>query len=124
MSTQTIKYAKTLPIGTNDAGYDVIVDGVLVGKVFRYDGQSARRSYTDWTAYLVDEDGQIEAQAQAIKATREAAVAQMLRRRAERIVKAVVDSVMADPCPECGERLDIRGICPECGYCSHCDRPG
>lgn len=29
-----------------------------------------------------------------------------------------------DSCPECGEDIDITGICTECGYCSHCDRPG
>jgi hypothetical protein len=79
-----LEYVKTAPIGNNDAGYNVLINGELVGKVFRYDGQSARRAFTDWTAYLVTDNGEIEDQAQAIKATRWEAVEQMLERQKAR----------------------------------------
>lgn len=49
--TVPVEYRK----GSYSGRYELYIDGVHIGWVVRYDGQSARRAYTEWDGFLCAE---------------------------------------------------------------------
>jgi hypothetical protein len=69
--TVPVEYRK----GSYSGRYELYIDDVHIGWVVRYDGQTAKRAYTDWDGFLVaEQNGGYQEQVVRGEATRHDAV--------------------------------------------------
>lgn len=78
----------TIPVeirkGSYSGRYELYIDGTHIGWVVRYDGETARRSYTAWNSYLsAEQNGGYQRQTSFNETTRFEAIYDLIGRLAD-----------------------------------------
>lgn len=80
--SREIKVPVDVRRGSYSGRYELFVDDVHVGWVVRYDGQTARRSFTEWDAFLTAAQNDGRSEQVAKEDTRYAAIETLVRKLA------------------------------------------